>query len=322
SHAVGILRACGLKQGDRLANCFMAGDLYGGFVSFDHINCRIGATTFAFAGEVRPAMFADVWKKFSINALEGVPSSMMPMLRKAKELEPALTLETVISAGSPLSETDRRWLKSTLKVKRVSSVIGANDGGQIAYQCAELSGAFHHTADDFNYIEITDEKGRGVPDGTHGRILITSLLKFAFPLIRYDIGDLGRIVPGSCACGRTARVLEFLGKSGDEVVIGCLNLKYREIRSALKKFSFTELQVAAKNSVNGEILALRLETPDFSSKTLKCGVYNGVLEGMPAVKRRLESGDIYKLEVELHKPGSLPRTITSRKVKNVIDERK
>ncbi|MBU2574851.1 MAG: hypothetical protein KKH28_12320 [Elusimicrobia bacterium] len=321
-HAVGILRACGLKPGDRLANCFMAGDLYGGFVSFDHINCRAGAVTFAFAGEVRPGMFADVWKKFSINAIEGVPSSMMPCLRKAKELQPALTLETVIFAGSPLSETDRAWLKSALKVNRVSSVIGANDGGQIAYQCPELSGAFHHTADEFNYLEIVDGKGRGVPDGTPGRILITSLLKFAFPLIRYDAGDLGRLVPGKCACGRTGRVLEFLGKSGDEIVIGCLNLQYRDIRSALKKFSFTELQAAAKNSVNGEILALRLETPEFSSKTLKSGIYNGVLEGLPALKSRLESGGVYKLEIELHKPGSLPRIPRSRKVKNVIDERK
>jgi len=321
SHAVGILRACGLKPGDRLANCFMAGDLYGGFVSFDHINSRLGVTTFAFAGTVRPELFADTWRQFSINAIEGVPSSMLPMLRKAKELQPALTLETVIFAGSPLSETDRAWLKSALKVKRVSSVIGANDGGQLAYQCPEMNGAFHHTVDDFNYLEITDEKGRGVPDGTPGRILITSLRKFAFPLIRYDVGDLGRIVPGSCACGRTARVLEFLGKSGDEVVLGCMNLKYRELRSALKKFSFTELQVAAKNSVNGEILALRLETPEFSSKTLKSGVYSGVLEGLPAIKSSLKSGSLHKLEIELHKPGSLPRIPSSRKVKNVIDER-
>ncbi len=256
NHAVGILRACGLKPGDRLANCFMAGELYGGFVSFDHINCRTGATTFAFAGEVRPEMFADVWKKFSINAIEGIPSSMMPALRKAKKLEPALTLETIIFAGSPLSETDRAWLKSALKAERVSSVIGANDGGQIAYQCPELSGAFHHTADDFNYIEIVDEKGRGVPDGKPGRILITSLLKFAFPLIRYDVGDLGRIIPGKCACGRTGRVLEFLGKYGDDFTMGCMNLRYQDIRGALKKFSFTELQVAVKNSAGGEILAL------------------------------------------------------------------
>ncbi|MBI4802163.1 MAG: hypothetical protein HY796_06530 [Elusimicrobia bacterium] len=321
SHAVRVLRAAGLRAGDRLANCFMAGELYGGFVSFDHINCRLGATTFAFAGDSRPELFAQVWKKFSINAIEGVPSTILPLLRKAKELQPALTLEKVIFAGSPMSETDRGWLKSALKVKRVSSVIGANDGGQLAYQCPEMNGTFHHTADEFNYIEITDEKGHGVGDGTPGRILITSLLKFAFPLIRYDVGDLGRIVPGKCACGRTGRILEFLGKSGDEFSAGCLNLKYREFKNALKKFAFTELQAAVKNSVGGEILSLRLETPDFSSKTLKSAIYGGFLKNMPEIKNKLDSGGLYRLEIELHRPGSLPRTPGSRKVKNVSDER-
>ena len=37
------VRFAGLRMNDRLANCMMAGDLYGSFVSFDHINSRIGA---------------------------------------------------------------------------------------------------------------------------------------------------------------------------------------------------------------------------------------------------------------------------------------
>jgi len=36
-NAVGIFKEIGLGQGDRLANFMLAGDLYGSFVSFDHI---------------------------------------------------------------------------------------------------------------------------------------------------------------------------------------------------------------------------------------------------------------------------------------------
>lgn len=321
SNAVRVLRACGLTRGDRLANCFMAGDLYGSFVSFDHINCRIGVLTFGFAANATPEVFADVCRKFSVNSVQGIPAAIMPLIRKAKELEPSLCLEKIIFAGSPMSRTDREWLKSRLGAKRISSVIGANDGGQIAYQCEFLEDGFHHLVDDFNYVEILDEKGRKVKDGEPGRIVITSLLKYAFPLIRYDIGDAGRIIPGKCKCGRTARILEFLGRAGDEVAVGCMNLKYADVRNALYKIPFSELQVAAGNSLMGEIIYVRVETPQYLNPEIKNSVYNALLKTMPVITERLGSGKLHKLEVEIHKPGNLERNSRSRKIKNVVDER-
>jgi len=41
------------------------------------------------------------------------------------------------------------------------------------------------------YVEIVDEYGKPVPPGTEGDILVTSLINFAMPLIRYKIGDRG-----------------------------------------------------------------------------------------------------------------------------------
>ena len=62
------------------------------------------------------------------------------------------------------------------------SIIGANDGCQVAYQCEAMSGAMHHIVDDFNYVEIVDDNWKPVAQGQPGRILITSLLKHSFPL--------------------------------------------------------------------------------------------------------------------------------------------
>ena len=41
------------------------------------------------------------------------------------------------------------------------------------------------------FVEILDENNRVVPNGTSGRIVITSLFNKAHPFIRYDIGDIG-----------------------------------------------------------------------------------------------------------------------------------
>jgi phenylacetate-CoA ligase len=45
------------------------------------------------------------------------------------------------------------------------------------------------------YIEIVDNNNCPVPDGEMGRIIATKLDGYAMPLIRYDTGDLGIILP-------------------------------------------------------------------------------------------------------------------------------
>ncbi len=57
--------------------------------------------------------------------------------------------------------------------------------------------AFQNTNDEWQvnaetlFVEILDEQNNPVPNGTEGKIVITSLYNKAHPFIRYDIGDLG-----------------------------------------------------------------------------------------------------------------------------------
>ncbi|MBI4387233.1 MAG: hypothetical protein HY551_07610 [Elusimicrobia bacterium] len=320
SHAAGIFASLGLRETDRLANFMLAGDLYGSFVSFDHINARVGLASFAFAGNSKPEAFLLAWRKFAINAVQGIPSQLIPFLRAAKKLGSELTLEKVVYAGAPLSPSDRRWLETELRTQRIASVLGANDGGQIGYQCAHMSGALHHAVDDFNYLEIVDESGRPVPDGTAGRILITSLLKHAFPLIRYAIGDQGRIVSDPCPCGRRARVFEYLGRADDILSVAMMNVHYRDFARALAELPLSTVQLAARNDENGESIILRAESDD-PSERLKTGIREALLKSLDKLRERLDEGTLSQLHVELYRPGELPRNARSGKVKSVVDER-
>lgn len=68
------------------------------------------------------------------------------------------------------------------------------------------------------YIEIVDEYGMAVPDGTAGRILVTGLYNQAFPMIRYELGDIGIIAPGERVRGR--RILKSLeGRTNDVALL-------------------------------------------------------------------------------------------------------
>lgn len=58
-------------------------------------------------------------------------------------------------------------------------------------------------------VEIADpESGAPLPDGEWGEILVTTLTRRTMPLIRYRTGDLGRLLPGTCACGSPLRRLD------------------------------------------------------------------------------------------------------------------
>ena len=56
-------------------------------------------------------------------------------------------------------------------------------------------------------VEVLDDHDRPCGPGQSGRILLTSLLNYGTPLIRYALGDIVE-VGRPCACGRGLPVLE------------------------------------------------------------------------------------------------------------------
>jgi phenylacetate-CoA ligase len=76
-----------------------------------------------------------------------------------------------------------------------------------------------HVSPDFGIVEIVDDQCRPVPAGVEGRILCTSLLNEAQPLVRYEIGDLGAWSEKPCLCGRNHLPVlkEVIGRMEDMV---------------------------------------------------------------------------------------------------------
>lgn len=60
-----------------------------------------------------------------------------------------------------------------------------------------------HLLPELIIVEILDEEGTEVPDGTLGEITVTPLGVEAMPLLRYRTGDLARKHSEPCSCGRT-----------------------------------------------------------------------------------------------------------------------
>jgi phenylacetate-CoA ligase len=76
-----------------------------------------------------------------------------------------------------------------------------NEFGVIGWSCPERRNLLH-VNDDCFVIEVVDEQGAPVPDGTLGELVVTSLGLTSMALIRYRMGDMAARLPERCQCGR------------------------------------------------------------------------------------------------------------------------
>ncbi|WP_461211409.1 DVU_1553 family AMP-dependent CoA ligase [Desulfocurvus sp. DL9XJH121] len=103
-----------------------------------------------------------------------------------------------------------------------------------AVTCGEGTGMHLREAD--LYVEIAaPDTGRPLPDGDWGEITVSTLSRRGMPLIRYRSGDLGRILPGACACGSPQRRLDAVpGRLNDGAALpGGARLARRDLDAAL-----------------------------------------------------------------------------------------
>lgn len=88
--------------------------------------------------------------------------------------------------------------------------------GNIAWECSEHAG--YHTNIDLVVPEFVKD-GAHAAVGEAGKIVLTPLWNFAMPLIRYDIGDVGRQSSERCPCGRGLPLMEVIEGRYDDFIV-------------------------------------------------------------------------------------------------------
>ena len=104
---------------------------------------------------------------------------------------------TVIATAEVMNDENRKLAESVFGVP-VTMHYGSREVGMIAAECPEHEGLHFHPWS--SYVEF-DPIG-DTPDGPAYRLLITDLLNYGQPFIRYDTGDCVTLSLQSCSCGR------------------------------------------------------------------------------------------------------------------------
>lgn len=146
----------------------------------------------------------------------GYPSVLYEVARRLQaEGAPLAGVQSVITTSEMLFPRQRARLAEAFGAP-VFDFYGCNEPDLITGECEQHDG--YHIAMESCLVEIVDEEGRLVPDGTVGRILATGLDNRAQVFVRYDTGDLGALDRSPCACGRgLIRLRDIQGRSRDLV---------------------------------------------------------------------------------------------------------
>jgi phenylacetate-CoA ligase len=226
---------CGLHRGDIIQVAYGYGLFTGGLGA--HYGAEaLGATVVPTSGGHADRQIM-LMKDFGVTAMCCTPTYFLHLIDRAAELGvdmKHLPLRAGVFGAEPWTESMRRHIEKMSSIEAfdiygLSEIIGPGVG----CECRRHDGL--HIFEDHFYPEIVDpETGEALRDGEEGELVLTTLSKQAMPMIRYRTRDITRILPEPCACGRTIRRIDRIGRRSDDMlIIRGVNVFPSQVESAL-----------------------------------------------------------------------------------------
>jgi len=263
-----------------------------------------------------------IMQDYKSTVLVGTPSYALTIASRMEQMgiDPkSLSLKVGLFGGEPWSEAMRREIESRLFISAtdnygLSEVIGPG----VAGECEHKNGM--HLFEDSFIAEIIDpDTGEVLPRGSVGELVLTTLTKEAFPMIRYRTRDITSLDYEKCACGRTmVRMKKTMGRSDDMLIIKGVNVFPSQIEEILFAIEGCEphYQLVVEREGDMDTLEVRIEVTEniFFDEMKRQKAF------VEEVQRKIHSMLGVGASVKLVEPSSLPRH--EGKAVRVIDNRK
>jgi phenylacetate-coenzyme A ligase PaaK-like adenylate-forming protein/glycosyltransferase involved in cell wall biosynthesis len=160
--------------------------------------------------------YYEAMKSFNAKYMRAYPSALYIYCEFLRDNHLSLKFDAVVCTAEMLFDYQREYIEETLDCK-VFNEYGAYDGGAGAFECEKHN---LHLQAERGIIEILDDNNQPVQSDESGRIISTDLHNYAFPLIRYDVGDRATLSNMKCSCGRGLPIVERLeGRSSDYILL-------------------------------------------------------------------------------------------------------
>jgi putative adenylate-forming enzyme len=157
-----------------------------------------------------PKLIIEIMNEKKINILMAPPSLIRFLVPLYKDLN--VKLKKIVTYAEVLTVEDKKLFRDTFCTK-VIEIYQASEG-QIASACK--NGKLHIN-EDLVFVELYDESHQEInkPHEVGHHMIVTNLINFAQPLIRYEMNDM-IVLDEPCSCGSHFRTIKkIIGRRDD-----------------------------------------------------------------------------------------------------------
>jgi phenylacetate-CoA ligase len=213
------------------------------------------------------------------------------------------------------TEIEARLHLDALDIYGLSEILGPG----VAIECVEAKRGLHIFEDHFLPEIINPVTLEPLPPGEPGELVITTITKEAFPLLRYRTRDITSLDYAPCKCGRTiARIGRLQGRSDDMLIIRGVNVFPSQIESVLMETKGVaphyQLIVDREGQLDTLEVAVEVDEAVFSDEVKQM---QALAKG---IERKIKDYFTVSVKVKLVEPRTIPRS--EGKAVRVIDRRK
>ena len=197
-----------LTRRDRVAFCaghpVAHASTDGPFWAYDWANKWLYFSSYHLAKQNLRHYIAEL-EKFRPVMLGGYPSSLYLLALAYEKFGGTLKLKAIFSSSETLFDWQREKIERAFGAK----VFNYYGTGEMSANVAECEAGELHLKLEHSAVEILNDRNEPCAPGETGRFVSTGLNNYAFPLVRYDVGDEVTISRNQVAqCGRGGLLLE------------------------------------------------------------------------------------------------------------------
>lgn len=155
--------------------------------------------------------------EFRPQAIVGYGSYIKTLAELVREKGAEVRIKSIMTTSEALLDDTREELERVFG-GRVFDQYGSVETGRTAAQCTAQGG--YHMNLEGALIEVIDENGGHAAPGALGEVIVTNLMNYAMPFLRYRQEDMAALSqPGRCECGRELPMLERISGRLNDVIV-------------------------------------------------------------------------------------------------------
>jgi phenylacetate-CoA ligase len=181
----------------------------------------IGASVIPASMTASMARQIAIMKDFKTTALVSTPSHALSIIAGLEELDvhpERLNLRLALFGGERWSDELQHRIEEKLHIMAIdtyglTAIMGPGVAGECHFRCGL------HINEDHFIVEVIDPTSlEPVEPGREGELVLTTITKEGFPLIRYRTGDITSVNTEPCACGRTLVRMARVSRRTDDLI--------------------------------------------------------------------------------------------------------